>query len=81
MAHTIEDLPHGPLDIYRKKASFNWKDMLLFLEGEEISAMKVTFLNFEFKLKLRSSNTGVKFLLRVRMGGIKLGPSLSNIDI
>lgn len=45
MVPTVEDLPRGPLDVYRKKASFNWKEMLLFLEGEEICAMKVTFLN------------------------------------
>lgn len=41
MAHAIEDLPPGPLDVYRKKASFNWKDMVFFLEGEEIYALKV----------------------------------------
>lgn len=31
----VADLPSGPLDLYRKKASFNWKDMLLFIEEEE----------------------------------------------
>lgn len=36
-----DDLPRGPLDIYRKKASFNWKDMCYFLEEEEIRAFKV----------------------------------------
>uniref|UniRef100_A0A3B4XAY0 Acyl-coenzyme A oxidase n=1 Tax=Seriola lalandi dorsalis TaxID=1841481 RepID=A0A3B4XAY0_SERLL len=41
-ADLMADLPSGPLDIYRKKASFNWKDMLLFLDGEEILAFKVT---------------------------------------
>uniref|UniRef100_A0A8C2CDN2 Acyl-coenzyme A oxidase n=1 Tax=Cyprinus carpio TaxID=7962 RepID=A0A8C2CDN2_CYPCA len=30
----------GPLDIYRKKASFSWKEMLRFLEGDEIIAFK-----------------------------------------
>lgn len=35
------DFPSGPLDIYRKKASFNWKEMLNFLEGEDIQAFKV----------------------------------------
>ncbi|XP_022603604.1 peroxisomal acyl-coenzyme A oxidase 3 [Seriola dumerili] len=40
MDHEVADLPSGPLDIYRKKASFNWKDMLLFLDGEEILAFK-----------------------------------------
>lgn len=42
MDHVVPDLPSGPLDIYRKKASFNWKDMLYFLEGEEIIAFRVT---------------------------------------
>lgn len=38
----VADLPSGPLDLYRKKASFNWKDMLLFIEEEEeILAFKV----------------------------------------
>lgn len=37
----IPDLPRGPLDIYRRKASFDWKDMMRFLEGEEIIAFKV----------------------------------------
>uniref|UniRef100_A0A665WS22 Acyl-coenzyme A oxidase n=1 Tax=Echeneis naucrates TaxID=173247 RepID=A0A665WS22_ECHNA len=37
---SLADLPSGPLDIYRKKASFNWKEMLLFLDGEEILAFK-----------------------------------------
>uniref|UniRef100_A0A8C9ZKQ2 Acyl-coenzyme A oxidase n=1 Tax=Sander lucioperca TaxID=283035 RepID=A0A8C9ZKQ2_SANLU len=40
MAHEVADFPCGPLDIYRNKASFNWKDMLCFLDGEEIIAFK-----------------------------------------
>ncbi|XP_058481974.1 peroxisomal acyl-coenzyme A oxidase 3 [Solea solea] len=40
MEHEVTDLPSGPLDIYRKKASFNWKDMLLFIDGVEILAFK-----------------------------------------
>lgn len=31
----IEDLPNGPLDVYRKRASFNWKSLKLNLEGED----------------------------------------------
>lgn len=38
--HGLADFPSGPLDIYRKKASFNWKDMLYFIEGEEILEFK-----------------------------------------
>uniref|UniRef100_A0A671LY97 Acyl-coenzyme A oxidase n=1 Tax=Sinocyclocheilus anshuiensis TaxID=1608454 RepID=A0A671LY97_9TELE len=34
------NFPSGPLDIYRKKASFSWKEMLQFLEGDEIIAFK-----------------------------------------
>lgn len=36
------DFPSGPLDIYRNKASFNWKEMLNFLEGEDIQTFKVS---------------------------------------
>ncbi|XP_068613419.1 peroxisomal acyl-coenzyme A oxidase 3-like [Brachionichthys hirsutus] len=40
MDHKMADLPTGPLDLYRKKASFNWKDMLVFIEGEELHSFK-----------------------------------------
>lgn len=40
MNHEVADIPSGPLDIYRKKASFNWKDMLYFLDGEDVLAFK-----------------------------------------
>uniref|UniRef100_A0AAY4A0X4 Acyl-coenzyme A oxidase n=1 Tax=Denticeps clupeoides TaxID=299321 RepID=A0AAY4A0X4_9TELE len=33
-------LPRGPLDVYRKKASFCWKDMTLFIEGEDVFKFK-----------------------------------------
>uniref|UniRef100_A0A8B9LFB8 Acyl-coenzyme A oxidase n=1 Tax=Astyanax mexicanus TaxID=7994 RepID=A0A8B9LFB8_ASTMX len=36
----IPNLPSGPLDVYRKAASFDWKEMLRFMEGEEILAFK-----------------------------------------
>ncbi|CAM1320947.1 ACOX3 (predicted) [Pycnogonum litorale] len=32
----IPDFPSGPLDIYRKKTSFNWKQMKILLFGEDI---------------------------------------------
>lgn len=41
MTDGVADLPSGPLDLYRKKASFNWKEMLLFIDGEDILAFKV----------------------------------------
>ncbi|XP_072232772.1 peroxisomal acyl-coenzyme A oxidase 3 [Leuresthes tenuis] len=40
MGHEVADLPSGPLDEYRRKASFNWKDMLCFIDGEEILQFK-----------------------------------------
>lgn len=42
MSVEVADLPSGPLDIYRKKASFNWKDMLRFIEGDEVVIFKQT---------------------------------------
>ena len=37
----MKDFPPGPLDHYRQKASFDWKKMKLFLEGEDILRFKV----------------------------------------
>ncbi|CAN2388592.1 acyl-Coenzyme A oxidase 3 [Pristimantis euphronides] len=36
----LPDLPSGPLNEYRRKASFNWKDMVTFLDDEDIVAFK-----------------------------------------
>uniref|UniRef100_A0A3B4A3J0 Acyl-coenzyme A oxidase n=1 Tax=Periophthalmus magnuspinnatus TaxID=409849 RepID=A0A3B4A3J0_9GOBI len=40
MSASVSDLPSGPLDIYRSKASFNWKDMLRFIDGDDIVIFK-----------------------------------------
>lgn len=37
----LEDFPPGPLDEYRKKATFDWKAMKFALEGEEVSKYQV----------------------------------------
>ena len=39
----LKDLPAGPLDIYRKSASFKWQDMKLLLEPKENILLKVLF--------------------------------------
>lgn len=31
----IRDLPKGPLDVYRKRATFDWKSFKLTLESED----------------------------------------------
>ncbi|XP_005424796.1 peroxisomal acyl-coenzyme A oxidase 3 isoform X1 [Geospiza fortis] len=36
----LADFPQGPLSRYRKKASFNWKEMALFIDGEDIIQLK-----------------------------------------
>ncbi|KAM9329947.1 peroxisomal acyl-coenzyme A oxidase 3 [Gastrophryne carolinensis] len=36
----LPDLPDGPLSVYRRKASFNWKDMAVFLDDEDIIAFR-----------------------------------------
>lgn len=40
MDHDVADLSSSLLDVYRKKASFNLKDMLNFIDGEEILQFK-----------------------------------------
>lgn len=37
----IKDLPSGPLDFYRKQASFDWKKMQIVIEGEKQLKYKV----------------------------------------
>ncbi|KAJ4439582.1 hypothetical protein ANN_07709 [Periplaneta americana] len=36
----LPDFPPGPLDVYRKKASFDWKKLKLFLEDESLTEFK-----------------------------------------
>lgn len=39
----IPDLPSGPLDVYRKKASFDWKRLKLAMEGDiDLLRLKVS---------------------------------------
>lgn len=37
----IKDLPSGPLDVYRKRATFDWKSFKLSLEGEDSVRMQL----------------------------------------
>ena len=35
MTDIIRDMARGPMDVYRKKATFDWKSLKLHLEGEK----------------------------------------------
>ena len=37
----IEDLPSGPLDVYRKQAQFDWKQLKLVFEDPDFLKVKV----------------------------------------
>lgn len=37
----LPDLPKGPLQAYRARASFCWQELALFLEGEDVLRLKV----------------------------------------
>ncbi|XP_068085337.1 peroxisomal acyl-coenzyme A oxidase 3 isoform X2 [Anabrus simplex] len=37
----LPDFPPGPLDVYRKQASFDWKKLKLFVEDEELLKFKL----------------------------------------
>lgn len=44
---TLRDLPKsGPLEEYRKRASFNWKSFKVHLEGEKFVRSQVIFFLF-----------------------------------
>lgn len=44
-SNLIEDLPRGPLDAYRKRATFDWKSLKLSLEGEDCIQYQVNQWN------------------------------------
>lgn len=37
----LKDFPPGPLEAYRKQASFDWKALKIYIEEEEIIKFKV----------------------------------------
>lgn len=39
----LKDFPRGPLCEYRKKASFNWKDMSVLIQGRDALILKVVY--------------------------------------
>lgn len=41
----LKDFPPGPLDEYRKQASFDWKVMTLVMEDENILRFKVHIIH------------------------------------
>ena len=52
MTHLIHDVAKGPLDVYRKQATFYWKSMKLHFDGIESIRfqVKITFLMFNVLL-------------------------------
>jgi hypothetical protein len=48
----LPDFPPGPLDNYRKQATFPWKKLRLFVEDEELLKFKVIFKSVLFELCL-----------------------------
>ncbi|XP_070256211.1 peroxisomal acyl-coenzyme A oxidase 3 isoform X2 [Myotis yumanensis] len=47
----LPDLPRGPLHAYRARASFNWKELALFLEGEDMLRLKLDCLRADTLLQ------------------------------
>ena len=39
----LVDFPPGPLDRYRKRATFDWKALKVYWEGEDVVKFKVLF--------------------------------------
>ena len=57
----MKDFKQGPLDNYRKKASFDWKMMRVFLDGEDVLRFKVS-CGKSFKLRVvTADNSAVNF--------------------
>ena len=41
----LQDFPPGPLDFYRKQASFDWKRLKIHIEDETLLRFKVSELS------------------------------------
>ena len=41
LSEVLADFPPGPLDVYRKKASFDWKKMKVFVNEEDLLLFRV----------------------------------------
>lgn len=64
MAKYLAEFASGPLDRYRKIASFDWKKMKIFIESEDFIEYQVciqrfhlflNFLNVNFSIDLSAS--------------------------
>lgn len=42
----LEDFPPGPLDVYRKQATFDWKKLKVYMEDERLLKIKLDFWKF-----------------------------------
>lgn len=42
----LRDFKPGPLDFYRKKASFDWKKLKVLLDSEDLVDFQVSYLRF-----------------------------------
>ncbi|KAL0272768.1 UNVERIFIED_CONTAM: hypothetical protein PYX00_005616 [Menopon gallinae] len=56
---TIPDLPSGPLDVYRKQASFDWKKMRIYMEDEKLLRVKMELFEYLEKTSLFQRTTSV----------------------
>ncbi|GIY03208.1 peroxisomal acyl-coenzyme A oxidase 3 [Caerostris darwini] len=45
LKNCLQDFKPGPLDYYRKKAKFDWKDMKILFEGEEMLTLQLKIWN------------------------------------
>lgn len=48
MTNLLQDMAPGPLDVYRKKASFKWKSLKLHFESEKC-------VQYQVKVKMYKS--------------------------
>lgn len=44
----LKDFESGPLDVYRKCATIDWKKMRVFIESEEMLRYKVIIIYFRY---------------------------------
>lgn len=58
----LPDFKPGPLDYYRKRAKFDWKEIKVLLEGEEMLKLQVSFTTLQSR-SLQRRLIGFNFLI------------------
>ncbi len=77
MEEILRDFQPGPLDFYRKQATFKWQDMKLLMASRKAILLKVpTISQMNFYFIQQMGKLTFKFQLMIPSGSVWLNPAL-----